>query len=115
MIIGIVNDVTSFVVILAGVPLGPNVPSDGGQQIHAEGGRYLGRALRSNDYLFSLNLRLNRLMCEGGRTLLEGLRDNASVTRLNLSGNRLGSESVSASCLGHPTLPSPSSTLALTP
>ena len=30
-------------------------------QIHAEGGKYLGRALRRNESLIELNLRLNRL------------------------------------------------------
>lgn len=53
-------------------------------QIHAEGGRYIGRALRSNSSLVSLNLRLNRLTDEGGRMLLEGLQDNPTLTCLNL-------------------------------
>lgn len=53
-------------------------------QIHAEGGRYIGRALRSNTSLVSLNLRLNRLTDEGGRMLLEGLHDNLTLACLNL-------------------------------
>eukprot|EP00903_Cladosiphon_okamuranus_P010296 g9745.t2 len=54
------------------------------QQIHAEGGRYIGRALRSNTSLVSLNLRLNRLTDEGSRMLLEGLHDNPTLACLNL-------------------------------
>ena len=41
-------------------------------QIHAEGGRYLARGLRTNDSLANLNLRLNRLTDIGGRLLLDG-------------------------------------------
>ena len=61
-------------------------------QIHAEGGRYLGRALRRNESLIELNMRLNRLTDEGGRMLLEGLRDNGSLQLLNLSSNSLAAE-----------------------
>lgn len=53
-------------------------------QIHAEGGRYIGRALRSNASLVSLNLRLNRLTDQGGRMLIEGLHDNPTLACLNL-------------------------------
>lgn len=81
-------------------------------QIHTEGGRYLGRALRQNDSLVDLNLRLNRLADEartragaraaachcplthctrlalwctqGGAMLMEGLRSNGTLTTLNL-------------------------------
>lgn len=53
-------------------------------KIHAEGGRYIGRALRSNTSLVSLNLRLNRLTDEGGRMLVEGLHDNPTLACLNL-------------------------------
>ncbi len=41
-------------------------------QIHVEGGRYLGRGLRENSSLLELNVRLNRLTDEGLRMLLEG-------------------------------------------
>jgi hypothetical protein len=61
-------------------------------QIHAEGGRYIGRALRRNESLIELNMRLNRLTDEGGRMLLEGLRDNGSLQLLNLSSNSLAQE-----------------------
>lgn len=54
------------------------------EQIHAEGGRYIGRALRSNRSLVNLNLRLNRLTDEGGRMLIEGLHDNPTLVCLNL-------------------------------
>lgn len=53
-------------------------------QIHAEGGRYIGRALRGNTSLVTLNLRLNRLTDEGGRMLVEGLHDNPTLACLNL-------------------------------
>ena len=61
-------------------------------QIHAEGGRYIGRALRRNESLIELNMRLNRLTDEGGRMLLDGLRDNGSLQLLNLSSNSLAQE-----------------------
>ena len=57
--------------------------------VHAEGGRYLGRALRRNDSLVELNLRLNRLTDEGGRMLFEGIKDNSSLAVLNVSSNSL--------------------------
>ena len=41
-------------------------------QIHAEGGRYLARGLRTNDSIVDLNLRLNRLTDLGGRMLVDG-------------------------------------------
>ena len=41
-------------------------------QIHVEGGRYLGRGLRENSSLLELNVRLNRLTDEGLRMMLEG-------------------------------------------
>lgn len=58
-------------------------------QVHAEGGRYLGRAMRNNVSLVSLNLRLNRLTDEGGRMLMDGLQDNLTLTTLNLRLVRL--------------------------
>ena len=60
------------------------IPAVFGMKIHAEGGRYIGRALRSNTSLVSLNLRLNRLTDEGGRMLVEGLHDNPTLACLNL-------------------------------
>ncbi|CAN0296953.1 unnamed protein product, partial [Hapterophycus canaliculatus] len=65
-------------------------------QIHAEGGRYIGRALRSNTSLVSLNLRLNRLTDEGGRMLIEGLHDNPTLACLNLSANSIAREACSS-------------------
>ena len=61
--------------------------------IHAEGGRALGRLLRSNTVLTSLSVGLNRLEDAGGRMLLEGLMENSTLRQLNLSANALGSES----------------------
>ena len=65
-------------------------------QIHADGGKFLGRALKRNDSLIDLNLRLNRLSDEGGRMLFEGLRHNSSVTSLNVSSNALDGEATKA-------------------
>lgn len=53
-------------------------------QIHAEGGRYLGRALRANTSLVSLNVRLNRLTDDGGRMLVDSLHENPTLNCLNL-------------------------------
>ena len=66
--------------------------------------RYLGRALKRNDSLIDLNLRLNRLDDEGGRMLFEGLRNNASVTALNVCSNAMQGESAKALavCLSNP-------------
>ena len=57
--------------------------------MHADGGKYFGRALKNNLSLENLNLRLNRLGDEGGRLLLEGLLENFSLKQLNLSCNAL--------------------------
>lgn len=56
-----------------------------------QGGRYLGNALRVNQSLVSLNLRLNRLKDEGGQLLLEGLLETSVLRVLNLAANSLGS------------------------
>ena len=61
-----------------------------------QGGRYLGRALRGNDSLINLNLRLNRLVDDGGRVLVEGLHSNSSITDINLAANSMGSDSANA-------------------
>ncbi|CAM9783753.1 unnamed protein product, partial [Choristocarpus tenellus] len=61
-----------------------NMADNQASTVHAEGGRYLGRALRTNKSLVDLNLRLNRLTDEGGRMLMEGMRENTTLTRLNL-------------------------------
>lgn len=70
----------------------------------ARANRYLGRALKRNDSLIDLNLRLNRLDDEGGRMLFEGLRNNASVTSLNVCSNAMQGESAKAMavCLSNP-------------
>merc|ERR1711865_796543 len=67
-------------------------------EIHAEGGRYLGRGLRHNESLVDLNLRLNRLTDEGGRMLFDGMRENFSLSRLNLSSNSLSESATQALC-----------------
>ena len=69
-----------------------------------QGGRYLGRALRVNDSLLSVNVRLNRLIDDGGRALLEGLHGNRALTNINLSANSLGSMAASSlvTVLAHP-------------
>tara|TARA_B100000524_G_scaffold178694_1_gene91967 strand:+ start:717 stop:1934 length:1218 start_codon:yes stop_codon:yes gene_type:complete len=64
-------------------------------RIHADGGRYLGCALKQNTSLKHLDLRLNRLGDQGGRMLLEGVAENGTLRRLNLSCNALGMESAS--------------------
>ena len=56
----------------------------------------MGRALRANESLIELNLRLNRLVDEGGRMLLEGVCNTCTITHLNLSGNSLAKESTMA-------------------
>ena len=56
----------------------------------------MGRALRENESLIELNLRLNRLVDEGGRMLLEGFSNTCTITHLTLSGNSLAKESSSA-------------------
>ena len=73
-----------------------------------QGGRYLGRALRGNDSLLSINLRLNRLTDDGGRAFLEGLHGNGTIVNINLSANSLGSTSANALI---PILVDPSSRL----
>ena len=56
----------------------------------------MGRALRANESLIELNLRLNRLVDEGGRMLLEGFSNTCTITYLTLSGNSLAKESSAA-------------------
>mmetsp|Transcript_9505 Transcript_9505/g.38794 ORF Transcript_9505/g.38794 Transcript_9505/m.38794 type:complete len:203 (+) Transcript_9505:873-1481(+) len=56
-----------------------------------QGGRYLGRALKMNQSLQFLNLRLNRLTDSGGQSLLEGLHQQSTLTNLNIAANSLGS------------------------
>lgn len=62
--------------------------------IRAEGGRSLGRMLRTNTSLTSLDVSLNRLEDDGGELLIEGLRQNCTLKFLNMSSNELGSKSV---------------------
>ena len=59
-------------------------------QIHADGGKYLGKALKLNDTLLELDLRLNRLSDVGGALLFNGLVSNSSLNSLNVSCNSLG-------------------------
>ena len=59
-------------------------------QIHADGGKYFGRALKVNGTLQELDLRLNRLSDEGGALLFDGLIANKSLSSLNVSCNCLG-------------------------
>ena len=61
--------------------------------IQAEGGRALGRLLRDNKSLLSLDIGLNMLEDKGGKMLLEGLRDNDTLKHLNIRANSLGSDS----------------------
>ena len=64
--------------------------------IQAEGGRALGRLLRDNESLLSLDIGLNMLGDKGGKMLLEGLRDNDKLMHLNISANSLGPDSFAA-------------------
>ena len=63
--------------------------------IRSEGGRSLGRMLRTNSSLMDLNLSLNRLEDEGGKLLIDGLRKNSTLQSLNLASNSLASQSAS--------------------
>lgn len=64
--------------------------------IQAEGGRSLGRILRTNTSLVDLNIRLNSLGDEGGKMVFEGLHKNSTLTRLNIASNRLASDAANA-------------------
>ena len=68
----------------------------GAVQIHTEGGRALGRALRTNTALCCLNLRLNRLGDEGGRAIIDSVRQHPRLERLDLSHNGLAALSTRA-------------------
>ena len=59
-------------------------------QIHSEGGKFLGRVLQSNSCLLDMNIRLNRLGEKGGCYVFEGLKSNNTLEKLNISGNGLG-------------------------
>ena len=50
--------------------------------VHADGGKYFGRALKLNSALETLNLRLNRLGDEGGKMLLDGMLVRRRTSRL---------------------------------
>lgn len=63
-------------------------------KIRTEGGRSIGRMLRTNKSLISLDVSLNRLEDEGGELLLDGLRHNCTLQFLNISSNELRSKSV---------------------
>jgi hypothetical protein len=59
-------------------------------QIHSEGGKFIGRVLQSNSCLLDMNIRLNRLGEKGGCYVFEGLKSNNTLEKLNMSGNGLG-------------------------
>lgn len=68
----------------------------GAVQIHTEGGRALGRALRSNTALCCLNLRLNCIGDEGGRAVVDAVRHHPRLERLDLGHNGLAALSAKA-------------------
>lgn len=66
------------------------VTSSQDNQIHTEGAKSLARALKPNQALTSLNLRLNRMGDEGCKVICEALRTNTTLERLNLAANSAG-------------------------
>lgn len=70
-------------------PLLP-IASSQDNQIHTEGAKSLARALKPNQALTSLNLRLNRMGDEGCKVIGEALRANTTLERLNLAANSAG-------------------------
>ena len=69
-----------------------------GNKIRGEGGRTLGRILKSNKSLQTLDMRMNRLEDDGGQLLIEGLSRNTTLKILNLSSNSLSTSSASSLC-----------------
>jgi len=58
-------------------------------KIDERGGRHLARALKGNECLVELRLRLNELGDEGGRALLEGgVRGCPGLATLDLCANK---------------------------
>jgi Ran GTPase-activating protein (RanGAP) involved in mRNA processing and transport len=66
--------------------------------IEAEGGRTLGRILRSDTSLASLNINLNRLGDEGCQMLLDGLRTNTTLKDLYIASNSLSNGAIQSLC-----------------
>ena len=66
--------------------------------IEAEGGRALGRILRSDTSLVSLNLNLNRLGEKGCQMLLDGLRTNITLKELHIASNSLSDDAIESLC-----------------
>lgn len=65
-------------------------------KIRSEGARTLGRILKTNKSLVTLDMRMNRLEDAGGQLLLDGLCHNSTLKNLNLSSNSLSSLSANA-------------------
>lgn len=65
-----------------------------GNRLDQNAGNILGKALRINNTLLTLSLRLNRLKDCGGWALLACLRENCSLQLINVSANGLGSRVV---------------------
>lgn len=73
-------------------------------QIHAEGGRHMGRLLQAGSSLTYLDMRLNFLGDKGGCALFEGLVNNQAMMKLILSANSLQAQAAAAlaNVLEHP-------------
>lgn len=70
-----------------------------GNSIRAEGARTLGRILKTNTSLVTLDIQMNRLEDEGGQLLVDGLREkNYNLRHLNLSSNSISSLTVRSMC-----------------
>ena len=65
-----------------------------GNRLDRDAGNILGKALRINNTLLTLSLRLNSLKDCGGWALFAGMRDNISLQLINVSANGLGSRVV---------------------
>ena len=69
-----------------------------GNKIRAEGARTLGRILKTNVSLETIDLRMNLLNDEGGKLVMNGLQHNHTLRRLNMSCNFLSSFTADALC-----------------
>jgi hypothetical protein len=68
-----------------------------GNSIRAEGARTLGRILRTNKSLVTLDLCMNRLEDEGGKLLMDGIiHHNTSLKNLRLTHNSISNSSIAS-------------------
>ena len=63
-----------------------------GENVDAEGAKYVAEALKVNISLTEIDLNLNNIGAEGAKYVAEALKVNTSLTKIYLSSNNIGDE-----------------------